>query len=278
VANRQNKQPGLKPKDLCLIPERVALAAQAAGWYVRSRIIWWKDNPMPSSQKDRPTNSHETIWMFTKSKRYYWDGEAVRERTSGGAHARRTDGMRDGTGTKVDSAIRGTHEGWEDAYQPSSRNLRDVWKFPTQPFSGAHFATFAQEMPRRCILAATSERGCCAQCQAPWERVVRASGGTIGKSWHDHSSDLEEGLQQVDGAEIRRGYQDYERRTVGWRPTCACRGQRGKTIPCTVLDPFSGSGTTGRVALELNRRAVLNDLAYQELAEKRTTGVQRNLL
>jgi DNA modification methylase len=120
------KQEGLKPKDLCLIPFRVALAAQADGWWARSDIIWAKPNPMPESIRDRPTRSHEYILMLTKSARYYWNAAAVMEKaigaTSGGA---------------------------------GKRNLRSVWTFPARPYRGAHFAVFPLELPKRCIEAAT---------------------------------------------------------------------------------------------------------------------------
>jgi hypothetical protein len=76
---RADNRPGLKPKDLCGIPWRVALALQADGWYLRSDIIWAKPNPMPESVTDRPTKAHEYVFLLTKSARYYWDGEAVRE-------------------------------------------------------------------------------------------------------------------------------------------------------------------------------------------------------
>ncbi len=191
----------LKPKNLCLIPARVALAAQADGWWVRSLIIWAKPNPMPESCKDRPTDAYEHIIMLTKSARYYWDADAVREPSiTNDARKPYAPGQVDARG---DGHDRGG--GTVTERDPSSRNLRNVWTFPTQPYKGAHFATFPEEIPRRCILAAS--------------RV----------------GDL-------------------------------------------VLDPFAGSGTVGRVAVELNRRAVLIDLAYHDHAERRTRNVQRNLL
>lgn len=190
---------GLKPKDLCLIPARVAIAAQEDGWWVRSDIIWGKRNPMPESVRDRPTDAYEHILMLTKSARYYWNAEAVKEPCSGltihdvtgngyappgqspsegnrkkmTAHARRSDGLRDGTGTKVDSAVRGTHRGWVDSYQPQTRNLRNLWEFPTAPYSGAHFATFPPEMVIRCLQAAAK----------PGDLVldVCAGSGTVGE-------------------------------------------------------------------------------------------------
>lgn len=87
--------PGLKPKDLVLVPERLALALQVDGWYVRSRIAWAKDNPMPESVTDRPTNCWEHIWLVTKSERYYWDAEAVKEAAAEDTHARYARGRSD---------------------------------------------------------------------------------------------------------------------------------------------------------------------------------------
>jgi DNA modification methylase len=197
-----------KPKDLCLIPERVALAAQGDGWWVRSRILWCKPNPMPESVTDRPTDAAEHIWMFTKSERYYYDSQAVAEPLTRPDEADRKTPARFGGADKFEETKHQSryHSGNEYRGTPTgTRNLRNVWTFATQPYSGAHFATFPEEIPRRCIMAAT------------------------------RPGDL-------------------------------------------VLDPFGGSGTTGRVAVSLQRRAVLLDLAYtgayRPLAEARTRNVQ----
>lgn len=290
-------QDGLKPKDLVLMPARIALAAQADGWWVRSVIVWAKPNPMPESVADRPTDSYEQILMLTKSARYFWDADAVREAAAESSIERmsqenfwnQSGGEKDyGNGSKPRKIAENVARAW--GYKPGhderdgkerfcsgtggyvpigGRNMRNVWDFPTQPYAGAHFATFPEELPRRCILAATSARGSCRQCGAPWERVVKATGGTIGHSYHDHQEDEVQGQrtnsEMVDGS--------YQRDTVGWTPTCRCRGQHGQTAPCVVLDPFGGSGTTGRVAIELGRRAVLLDLAYsRETADDRQKG------
>ena len=160
-------------------------------------------------------------------------------------------------------------------------NLRNVWTFPTQPYKGAHFATFPEEIPRRCILAATSERGACVQCGAPWGRVslrqthFESGSGRAGNPPNGkHGREWEQA--QSGDYDIRMGPVN-ESQTIGWRPGCECRGQRGRTRPCIVLDPFGGSGTTARVAVELNRRAVSLDLAYHDHAAKRTREVQRRL-
>lgn len=267
---------GLKPKDLCLIPARVALAAQGDGWWVRSMIIWAKPNPMPESCKDRPTDAYEHILMLTKSGRYFWDADAVREPSTGNTHSR---GNGDGGPKARERVTEGTFENWTATTREvlRDRNLRNVWTFPTQPYAGAHFATFPEEIPRRAILAATSDRGACVTCGAPWARIIEATGGTLGKSYVDHSID-----DSARGKVINTMGWDgsYQREMIGWEPTCDCSlpGELPiQTRPCLVLDPFGGSGTTARVALELNRRAVSLDLAYHDHAEKRTRNVQRRL-
>ena len=268
---------GLKPKDLCLIPERVAIAAQADGWWVRSIIIWAKPNPMPESCTDRPTDAYEHIIMLTKSERYFWDADAVREPQSALTLERFANGHSRKAGSKAEGREGQPTDYTLNAILPGGRNMRNVWTFPTQPYKGAHFATFPEEIPRRCILAATSERGACVECGTPWKRVVKASGGTIGKGQHEHDNDLERGNTYT--PEMRAASNDgtYKRETLSWKPTCKCFPGT-ETRPCLVLDPFGGSGTTARVAVELNRRAVSLDLAYHDHAEKRTRNVQRNLV
>lgn len=289
---QRNPQANLKPKDLCLIPHRVALAAQADGWWVRSMIVWTKPNPMPESVTDRPTDAYEHIIMLTKSERYFWDADAVRETTTGGTHSR---GNGDG-GPKAQA--RGSYENWTDGTRAvlTTRNMRNVWTFATQPYPEAHFATLPEELPRRCIRAATSERGACAQCGAPWQRVtqrhVHFEGGSgaaaekrIPSGWHQSGSGRwrpehveqfrHDGEKNKDMPEAQSGNYDIrmgpvvDSQTIGWTPTCTCPGQRGRTVPCVVLDPFTGSGTTGKVAMELGRRFVGMDLAYHELSRER---------
>lgn len=142
--------PILKPKDLCLIPFRVAISAQEDGWWVRSVVIWSKPNPMPQSVTDRPTNSHEYILMLTKAPRYYWDAEAVKEPAQDWG-ARDRSNFRGGT---TDPLLR--HHGLADCnHSETGRNIRDVWEFPTQPYPEAHFATFPEKLPEICIKAAS---------------------------------------------------------------------------------------------------------------------------
>ena len=300
--NRGRKFSGLKPKDLCMIPARVALALQADGWYLRSTIIWAKPNPMPESVTDRPTRSHEYVLLLAKSgqsqywshprKRvvrsqpesdyvwihkhtglvvgyppvserllvrfwsrmnlweghdYYYDREAVMEPLAtdprenypararitgrgqqGAAEARGNDRDKSGgfppcyKGSPFDRGKTAEHElGRAQAggrQELAGRNLRDVWTIATQPFSGAHFACYPERLVEPCILAATSEKGCCPKC---------------------------------------------------WAPSCAC--EVAEPVPCTVLDPFCGSGTTAVVARRDGRAFIGIELNahYCALAVKR---------
>lgn len=229
-------QGSLKPKDLCLVPSRIAIALQDAGWWLRSEIVWAKPNPMPESVRDRPATSHEKIYLFTKSAQYFYDADIVRQgladssvprlaqnidsqKGSNRAHAgAKTNGTMKAVGGKPMKTSRGLpprhqagghHHTNIDQIGRGSRNLRnwepepaldqpEVWEIPTYPFKDAHFATFPPALAERCILAGCPKDG-------------------------------------------------------------------------IVLDPFGGSGTTGLVANRLQRRFILIELnsEYAELAEKR---------
>jgi len=136
-------QAGCKPKDLIGIPWMLAFALRADGWYLRQEIIWAKLNPMPESVTDRCTKSHESIFLLAKSQRYYFDAKAIAEPAlyAGDNRGDRTDSRR-GTSMNSISGVTG-----------DTRNKRDVWTMSSQPFSGAHFATFPMQLPETCILA-----------------------------------------------------------------------------------------------------------------------------
>ncbi len=262
------KHPVIKPKDLCLIPFRVAIAAQEDGWWVRSDIIWAKPNPMPESVTDRPTNSHEYILMLTKSARYYWDADAVREPQNGNAHSR---GER--LGDEVYQDARDSYKGFDskESVLPAGRNLRSVWTFPTQPYPEAHFAVFPEKLPELCIKAATPEGGCCSKCGKPWVRITETEGETPrdrlknqGMAEYGNAQNGNpQGLDHLGGHKITR-----ETKTLGWQPQCKCEADK---VPSVVLDPFAGAGTTLCVAKKLNRRAVGYELSeeYCKLAVDR---------
>ena len=438
---------GLKPKDLIGMPWRLAFALQADGWVLRSEIVWSKPNPMPESVTDRPTKSHEQVFLFSKAKRigpdptpfddisdsdarwlaalidtegsivirreepkgtdygghaaqvsigntsrvlldevariagsgnvlerpgqnapmwywqasnkvalgllrrmypflivkqrqarcaialeegkrypgghaplpkaevnrreriwqavkslnhfgapdltgipepifgrwtsqpYYYDADAVREapadykRKGGSAEWTADSGHTNGVGSSS------FHQMSE-----AGRNLRSVWTIATEPYPGAHFATFPQKLVEPCIKAGTSERGVCPECGAPWVREVeRTSTYATSHDWRDRWPPTTAGHNTV-----QHGGITTTATTVGWRPSCvhdadALAHKEGwtpgtpmadgrwpemdvlrsemATVPATVLDPFAGSGTTGLVANRLGRRAILIDLS-----------------
>jgi len=163
--------PGLKPKDLVGIPWMVAFALRADGWYLRSDIIWHKPNPMPESVTDRPTKSHEYIFLLTKSAKYYYDAESIKEDAGGWNGSKFEDGknleVHPNVGKVRKSRPRGSFNGKTEAMPgrnafravTETRNKRSVWTVATSPYSEAHFATFPPKLITPCILAGCPERG-----------------------------------------------------------------------------------------------------------------------
>lgn len=213
---------GMKAKDLCGIPWRVALALQSDGWYFRSDIIWSKPNPMPESVTDRPTKAHEYIFLLSKSASYYYDAEAVKEPAATGWNGSSFTDERDqltkpglgmkprnggGGYSKKYAAAQPNHGGESVRIDTGYRNKRSVWNVPTQAYAGAHFATFPEKLVEPMVLA----------------------------------------------------------------------GSRPGDI---VLDPFSGSGTVGKVCAKHSRSFVGLDLNtdYIDLALDRTAEVQRVMI
>lgn len=234
---------GLKPKDLVGMPWRLAFALQADGWWLRSDVIWSKPNPMPESIKDRPTKSHEYVFLLAKSERYYFDADAIREPATyaepnspqsiqspyGQGFTRRAgkneetgDRRKDGFNERYKSKRSGKYVRGDAGRDPAARtdvpppgyvhesllrNRRSVWTIATAPFPEAHFATFPPELAELCI-----KSGC--------------------------------------------------------------------PVGGTVLDPFGGAGTTGLVADRLQRNAILIELnpEYAAMAERRINRDRGDLL
>lgn len=367
---QQRLQTGLKPKDLVGIPWRVAFALQADGWWLRSDIVWSKPNPMPESVTDRPTRSHEYLFLLTKSGKplfwthrddpstrsrpkadwrwinqitgeerteapegvgrrgmvpclscggngvtddleecseckgkgqvklwrrtnlwrghaYFYDADAVREQgTSGPSDLRKMQESRERIGGLVKDATDPlmkasalTNIGQKRSVGSPQRNRRSVWTIATQPFPGAHFAVFPRALVEPCVLAGTSERGCCPECGAPWARVIekalvptKKAAKTFVIDERDFAADSNDqgSNRQKDGH--KPGYINSVT-TTGWRPTCTCNA--GEPTPCTVLDPFIGSGTVALVAQGLGRRAIGVDAKaeYLEMARKRLESI-----
>ena len=166
---------GLKPKDLIGVPWMVAFALRADGWYLRSDIIWHKPNCMPESVTDRPTKSHEYLFLLSKSQRYYYDSIAVQEEsiTKDPRKPYTSQGAKDLDGRDV------WHSGEKrENGDFTKRNKRTVWTIPTKPFPGSHFAVFPEKLIEPCILAGTSEKGYCPTCGKPWMRQVERSRAT----------------------------------------------------------------------------------------------------
>lgn len=178
---RRKAAVGFKPKDLCMVPNRLAIRLQEDGWYVRSEIIWHKPNPMPESVADRPTGSHEKIWLLAKSPRYFYAAEAVLQPASPNTHARlsqdvqnqvgsaranggaKTNGNMKAGGRKLAAEGEGVKNNASFdaamAIMPAMRNLRNVWTVATHPFKEAHFATFPPDLAELCIKAGCPRGG-----------------------------------------------------------------------------------------------------------------------
>lgn len=273
--NRGKRHPVLKPKDLCGMPWRVALSLQRDGWWLRSDIIWHKPNPMPESVTDRPTKSHEHIFLLTKAAKYFYDADAVRE--DGPVYTRKAGGFkgRKGAGGPDNRIYDENCTFAKRDVTTTGRNLRDVWTITTKSFPEAHFATFPPKLVEPCVKAGTPEKGCCPDCGAPWVRIVdksRTFESGSGKAGNipegKHGAGYQGGGETLD---VRRGPVLHVK-TIGFEPSCDC----GKEpVPALVLDPFSGSGTVGLVALKLNRRFLGIELNpdYVTMSEKRLRNV-----
>ena len=253
----------IPPKALAILERLATEYAEAKGnsWILRSATVWQKLNPMPESARDRPTSAYEMIFLLTKQRKYFYDAEAVREPVTGGTRARRKDGSH---ALRHGHDPNDNHATWKDSYQPASANARNVWTFPTQGRPDAHFATFPNELPRRPILAGTSQHGVCAGCGAPWARVVEKDLVV------NHKKTPLVTAANTGSAMARTGFLPEGRNhieTLGWQPTCGCKAE---VVPATVLDPFVGSGTTLAVAQALGRRSVGLDLnpEYLEIARR----------
>jgi DNA modification methylase len=269
---------GLKPKDLVGMPWRLAFALQADGWYLRSDIIWSKPNPMPESVTDRPTKAHEYVFLLTKSARYFYDAEAVREPAINAGRVVSYDGTQKNTDHE-NPRYPGAKP--RDITVAAGRNLRSVWQIATEPYPGAHFATFPQKLVEPCIKAGTSERGVCPECGAPWVREVDATYDAQGRTTNGPRST--ERRHESPGRDVRLVKQTS---TTGWRPpyralSGGCDHTDGfnalQPVPSVVLDPFAGSGTTGLVANRLGRRAILIDLSADYIDQAMLRNAQKPL-
>ena len=256
---------GLKPKDLVGIPWRTAFALQADGWWLRQDVVWSKPNPMTESVRDRCTKSHEYLFLLTKSAKYFFDAEAIKEESTGQKGAAAT--FRRET---KDHLIPGQSEkqhrnNRDDRDDTGFRNKRSVWRIATSPFKGAHFATFPPKLVEPCILAGTSAKGCCPECGKPWVRVTERT-----KLRRERPNDYTKRTgEEGTGNSCANSVAGVEVKTTGWQQSCKC--EPAEPVPCIVADIFGGSGTTGMVAAYHGRDWLLFELNpdYAALAEQR---------
>jgi DNA modification methylase len=234
------RTPSLKPKDLVGIPWRVAFALQADGWWLRRDIIWHKPNPMPESVTDRPTSSHEYVFLLTKSARYFFDADAVAEWSVSGEGSRAGYSGYSARALAMGREPSGNEKPGMVALNGATRNIRTVWTIPTQPYPEAHFATFPEALVEPCIAAGTK-----GEHHVSIELAEEIPGV------------VQEGMRKTAVGRVRRG------RNVSWEAAQA-----------TVLDPFCGSGTVGVVALRAGRDFIGIDLnpEYIEMARRRIEG------
>lgn len=293
---------GLPSGNLVGIPWRVVLALQADGWVLRQDVIWNKPSPMPESVRNRCTKAHEYIFLLTKGQRYYYDAEAIKEKakqpegeakTAGIHHKQAALGANGGgtLGTNYGPNSRNKRSVWTvddermvlgwlminypeiaEAWYRDATNKPDVWRVPSFGYPGAHFATFPPKLIEPCILAGTSEYGCCAGCGAPWSRVVEEK-KLIRPRPNDY---VKRTGEQGTGNSCANTVAGVEVKTLGWKPTCGCGTDDVR--PCTVLDPFVGSGTTCCVALEHGRASVGIDLSEEYLVKNAIPRVEGCLL
>jgi DNA modification methylase len=264
--------PGLKAKDLIMVPARLALALQSDGWYLRMENVWHKRSCMPESVTDRTTRSHEMVYVFSKSARYYYDAEAVKEPMSAAGIARYA---YDFGGPKFEALHeqRGLQVVGKREPSPTGRNLRSVWSLSPEPFAGGHYGVFPTEIPKRAILAGTSERGCCPTCGAGWARIIERTGyNGAGRADETVYTGLAYGNPQSAPRGPARNFGEPASITTGWRPACSC--PPAEPVPAVVLDPFAGAGTTLLVADRLGRDGIGIELNhdYASMSARRVTG------
>jgi len=225
--------------------------AESSGWWVRSTIIWNKVNVRPEGASDRPTNDFEYVFLLSKSKRYYYDAEAIKEPQKEisikRAFATNHLEQRKDFGKKVygyssesqNKALAKLADSVRNG-EPAMRHKRCVWTIPTYAFKEAHFATFPAPLIRPMILAGSSPN-VCAECDMPWKRIKVSDN------------------------------------QFNWRPDCDCNAGSARAI---VLDPFMGTGTTALVATELGRDFVGIEIGekYIEMAKRRLERLKLSLL
>ncbi len=253
----------LQPKQKLMMPARVAIALQKDGWVLRSDVIWHKPNHMPSPVKDRLTCAYEHVFLFAKARRYYFDLEAIRK-----PHQGRASGNKERMYFPDPRQNGREHFGRNFPWDPKvkGKNPGDVWRIPTTPFPGAHFATFPPKLIEP-IVKAGSPRWLCSRCGKPRTRITERTEVLT----RPGIKTKDEGLEGIRNDIDRRRFRPIaDFKTVGWSD-CGC-GEGWN--PGVVLDPFGGSGTVGQVARKLGRRFILIEIKpeYAAIARQRVRG------
>jgi hypothetical protein len=300
----ERKSNALGPKQLLGIPAMLRQALVEDGWICRSELIWEKPNVRPDSCRDRCAVSHEQVFLLSRSPKYYYDLDAVREpytkpMNRWGGNELKADGVSEwdkGTG-------HGTYRDRDMRPNKAGRTKRTVWKIPTKPsawefcwncrtlFEGedkkkiskkdekmwcpvcessehwvGHFAAFPDDLVEPCVKAGSGEMGCCPECRTPLRRILKKTkkkgqAKDSGMRKELHGPTYSRHRSSIPGGQSLVGY-DYE--TKGWEPGCQCEFE--KAVPCTVFDPFVGSGTSGIVTRRLGRNFFGVDLNEQYVA------------
>lgn len=248
LGSLRKKHPILKAKDQSLIPFRLAIALQEAGWWIRSTIIWHKPNAMPSSVTDRPTTDFEYVFLMSERPRYYYDHVAVMEPYQGPinrwggttmkANASKTKQYVEMQQIGSTSALR---TGGNLRPNQRGRNRRTVWSIPTKAFTGAHFATWPPDLARLMILAGSATKAC-PHCGAGWKHW-KIKKGHRQRRWS---------RKNAKGSPYNKQGSDQNIYDIKYAPTCGCPDNDG-TGRSIVLDPFAGAATTCAVAKLLGR-------------------------
>ena len=260
-------QQGIKEKDLLMIPNRVAIALQDAGWYIRSEIIWHKPNPMPESVRDRPTSCHEKIWLITKSKKYYYDADAIREPVAQGTITRLSEkNLKNQKGSTRGNGGMKSNGNMKPVGNMETKNKRNVWTVTTKPCKEAHFATFPKDLIEPCIKAGCPEK-VCVKCGTPYVRNLKII-FTPERKTRDNMVNVIPGRDKPTRMNSKN-MESLIKKDLGFKKDCNCKTDEFKSG--VVLDPFGGSGTTGIVSALNNRNAILIELnpEYIKIAEDR---------
>lgn len=292
----RNLKGGLKPKDMVGIPWMLAFALRDDGWFFRQDIIWNKPNPMPESTSDRCTKAHEYIFLFSKKKRYFFDAYAIStevrdssvkrlmqdlesqagsNRAAGGTKhngpmkpIKGKQAVRKGYEHKTGDQTKGLdgHNGYftpeGDLIGNGRANKKSVWTITTKGTSIDHYATYPEEVPFDPIRAATSEHGVCADCGAPWKRVmnrklVKGKGGcnTVVIDERDEKADENNhGHNKQKDGHIPGWH--YEYMNFSWVPTCNCHGKWHREAYTEFEDEYDepGGEVTGQIEVKKYKR------------------------